>query len=211
MSRTLVPWLFLLAVVSAGCLDPTKSTVDPPLDYAQNLSDPDSLVRNLMVSYRQREAGPYANLLSADFQFRFLPEYFGEVSDGVWNRDEDVAATAALFGKIDEVYCDLSWEPGAPDSIRGEPVQRVDVTFTALHVDIDGGKNTLAVNGDRQEFFFLPGRQAMGEDPGRWYLFEWHDLGDPERRGAVKPSSWSEIKLLGVPSVGVFDGGFFGR
>ena len=194
---TRVPFLVGVVLVGGWCLTGCSDDVtgtDPDPDF-RPLAHPDSVMRDFVLSYRRREIGPYARLLSTDFRFHFLPADAPDIPDGEWNRDQDSTGTYRLFNDVEvvRITLDLQWSDPVPDTLRGVSVQRVETTVTDLRVDIDGGNTTLQVRGDLQRFYFVQGREAMGESPDRWYLFDWQDWGAQDRR-LEGGTGWSSIK-----------------
>jgi len=204
-----------LAVIAAGCIfsPKTEDVVVDNGEYSKSLGHPDSLINDLQVAYRRREIGPYAKLLGNEFIFHFLPADAEEIPDGKWNKDQDSTGTFNLFNDVDvtRITISLQWYAPKADTLLGEPVQLVEVSFTDLKVDIDGGNTTLQVNGDRQLFAFQKGDQP-GEDPDRWYFVDWEDQGslgsgkpgpvnllslrDRIRQGGVVPVTVSELNAF---------------
>jgi len=178
-------------------IDPVPEPPNPA--YANTLSHPDSLINNLQLSYARREIQPYTNLLSSDFQFHFSPQDADGIPDGIWNRAADSTGTANLFSSIavTKITLNLAWFPPAPDQLRGETVQFVEVIFTDLKVDLFGGSATRQVSGDRQLFYFIQGRESRGEDPARLYLFDWTDLGSSDGIPTEEATTWGRIKKDG--------------
>jgi len=208
-----------LGIVVAGCI--FKPPIDPnptPVEvYSINHNHPDSLIKDLQISYRRKDIDAYARLLGREYIFHFLPADAGEIPDGEWNKDEDSTGTYGLFHSTDVFDIRIALETSAPVEalLRGETVQRVDVTYTDLQVDIDGGNTTLQVNGDRQLFYFQRGEEADGEDTTQYYFVDWEDQGSGDRKpsperarelsrriaqGGKVPVTLSEMRaLLGAP------------
>ena len=177
----------LILATGVGCYD----IVPPPPPFtnlSEDLGHPDSLINDLQVSYRRREINPYANLLAPEFIFVFQEDDAVGLPVGFWNKDEDSTGTASLFDAVQvvDIRITLNWfdpEPAVTTAL--EDAQRVAV-ITNLDVDIDGGATTLRVPGDQQHFYFRPGKEDRGEDPNRWFLSEWRDLGNAGGAGAPR-------------------------
>jgi len=215
MNRTLFLVLVgtALAVMAAGCIfsPKTEEVVIDLGEYSKALTHPDSLINDLEVSYQRREIVHYAPLLGNEFIFHFLPKDAPDIPNGEWNRDQDSTGTYRLFNDatVVGIAIALKWFAPVSDTIQGEAVQRVEVSYTDLKVDINGGETTLQVQGDRQNFYFQQGDQ-LGEDPDRWYIVDWEDLGTadgkPSRErqslgsriqaGGVIPVSLSELRAF---------------
>jgi hypothetical protein len=178
------------ALLASGCIfKPKPDPPEPPRNlYSESLIHPDSLITDLQVSYRRREIDPYANLLAPEFIFVFQEGDATEIPEGFWNKDEDSTGTRSLFESIQvvDVRISLNWFPGeSAVTSNNEPALRIAV-ITNLDVDVDGGATTLRVPGDQQHFYFRQGREENGEDPTRWYISEWRDLGNAGGTGAPR-------------------------
>jgi hypothetical protein len=196
--------LALGSVLLFGCGD--DATRPPESPYSDALTHPDSLINDLMASYREREIEPYANLLARDFKFVFQQDdVTPDIPLGYWNATEDSTGTRHLLEStyVTDIRVALTWPAPVDTTLDGEPVQRVVATVTILDVDQSDGV-TLRIVGDRQLFYFRPGRPEFGEDAGRLYLVQWEDLGRwggigkggsaAEGPQAVGSGSWGEIK-----------------
>jgi hypothetical protein len=193
------PWLLGLVapllVLVVSCNDET--VVAPPVD-SHDFSTPEGVVEALQVSYRTRDLALYAELLAADFNFRFQPldqTLYGEY----WTAEQDTTGTGALFRTpmVSTIRVDLSHGPTEDPGEAGfdSDVRKLRMTGVQLEVDQFDGI-TFHVT-DLQDMFFRPGRESLGEDPTRWYLLEWRDLpSTASPRPLVQSITWGVIKLL---------------
>jgi hypothetical protein len=178
---------FLAVLTTAAgftaCSDDPAKPDDSGPTYSESLAHPEDVLNDLVVSYRRREIDPYANLLAPEFIFVFQEDDATGIPEAFWTASEDSAGTASLFGCIVDIRLEMEWfEPADATTTGGEPALRV-AAIANLDVDIDDA-TTLRVSGTLQHFFFRPGKVENGEDPDRWFLSEWRDLGDAGSAGA---------------------------
>jgi len=185
-----------LLLASLACNDKETNPVVLP-----DLSTPQAVFEALQQAYRTRDVALYRELLAPEFAFRFRPEDAAELESDTWTREDDLLGTEALFRspEVREIDIELvALEATQPSEVQfAEDVQMIRVTRTALTVL--ESRDAFFVF-DQQDFFFRPGREADGEDSGRWYLLEWRDLapsgsGDTHDRLPVLGITWGSLKL----------------
>jgi len=185
-----------LLLVSLACNDKETNPVVLP-----DLSSPQAVFEALQEAYRTRDTALYQELLAPEFTFRFQPVDAAELETDTWTREDDLLGTEALFRSPDVRKIDIelvALEATQPSEVQfAEDVQMIRVTQTALTV-LESRDAFLVY--DQQDFFFRPGHEADGEDPGRWYLLEWRDLApsgsaDIRDRLPVRGITWGSLKL----------------
>ena len=211
MKRFLQFAIFMAVTVTFlhGCLfKPDKvDPVENKGDYKE-LTSPENVLNNLIVSYQRREIEPYAKLLSRDYIFKFQPgDEPRDLDRGYWTFEEDSTGTNGLFSTplVSKIEINLTY--GAADTATEEEMpegtMKIRVNPTNLTVDQTDGV-TQVVDGDIQDMFF---RRGTGADSTRWYLFEWRDIpggggvGAPGRREPqtledgrkVRHVTWGEL------------------
>jgi len=207
------PLVGLAALTLAGCIfsPKTEEPAAPRNEYAA-LTAPESLVVNLQVSYRRKDIKKYAELLATDFEFKF--QEVDQTENGVsWTRDQDSTGTDGLFRTplVSTISIQLTHLPAEDPSELGfdDDVKKIRINFVQLEVEQTDGTTLLVT--DLQDMYFRPGREALGEDPDRWYLLEWRDLspGPAAPRvtplgagvgttaaedGSTRPTSWGALR-----------------
>ena len=161
---------------------------------------PESLITNLQLSYRQREIKEYAKLLAPEFIFKFQPADANQIGTQFWTRDQDSTGTGALLTTPEVSEIRLNLVLGARDGSidASAPVDSLKIRVIATDLQVDQKDGTTWVATDQQDFFFRQGKAANGEDPTRWFIYEWDDLptlGAPGLR-AGGGTTWGEIKTL---------------
>lgn len=179
---------------SSGPMEPDDGSENYSLDYTQI----ENLLADLEQAWIRREIDRYADLLSEDFVFVFQEDDADGIPNGYWNKSEDVLGVGRIFNssQVTAIRSDLTWgqpQDGETTKINEELATRLIVFDTFLDVDLDGGETTLRIDGDVQWFYCQMGDENQGEDPSRWYIVEWQDLGSTTL-AAVEPSSWGRLK-----------------
>lgn len=180
MKRFLQFSMFLVVAVAFlhGCLfkpDKVPGTNNKG-DYKE-LTSPENVLNNLIVSYQRREIEPYAKLFSRDYIYKFQPgDEPRDLDRGYWTFEEDSTGTNALFTtpKVSKIEINLTYGPAdtATEQDMPEGTMKIRVNPTNLTVEEYSG-TTWVVDGDIQDMFF---RRGTGADSTRWYLFEWRDI-----------------------------------
>ena len=177
---------------------------------------PGSVIDSLQSAYRTRDIRSYAEILAADFAFRFDPETRPEGIPENWTRFPDSTATSHLFSAIDvaNIEISLTYGDAVEDDAPGhERWRRIRVTYTDLKIGLPivVGR-TISVSGDAQDFYmrrgYTPG-DTLDDSPTakQWFLVEWHDLGRLSGQLGVRTPvaasapatfaySWSQVKAL---------------
>ncbi len=200
----------ILAAGLAGCGDDGTTNAGPcdktSAGYLPCNDSPEAVLNNLIVSYQRREIDEYAELLDPEFRFYFqdgdAPPSLGR---DYWTAAEDSAATHGLFAadNLSEMSVSLTFGDATTGTVVRSPDPFMWIRTTAMKLvwDFRSG-TTYLITGDVEDFFF---REGTGEDAGRWYLYEWHDLsgfgstdgpGDGVRRGATAAATWGGMKSL---------------
>ena len=197
LARLVPLGLLLVLGLVTGCGDDTTGP-EGPGPYPLDLSEPDSLMQQLLWSYKNREIDPYRELLAQDFVFRFQPGYVGPLGDSL-DGTLDAIATATMFASSDvvDVRLAMTWLPPTDEMWDGEPAKRIVLSDMLLDVE-QSNHVTLRVYGQTQHFYFRPGKAEFGENTGRYYLVGWQDVGSGgfARLGAaVEESTWGSIKV----------------
>lgn len=178
------------------CGDPPPP---PPAIYYSELTSPENLVANLQVAYRRREIGKYAELLSSDFRFLFGPMDQGESGTvESWTAEQDSTGTDALFRTplVSSIRIELlPGDSGEPTEL-GHPPDAVRIQLSHVRLEVDQVDGTTFLVTQPQDLYFRPGREALGEDPARWYLLEWRELPLPAapKPGGVRNTTWAVLK-----------------
>lgn len=186
--RVAVALALVGAVWTAGCIfSPEKGGPgNPARAYSEDLSHPDSLLNDLQASYERKEIEPYANLLASEFKFLFQTEdVTPDIPLGFWNRDEDSTGTRNLFEAPDVLKMEIDLLKVDEDTdyiLEGNVVTRIIVQTTLSVPTV--GDITYFVNGDQHYFYFREGAEEDGEDPERWYIVQWEDIGQGGSVGA---------------------------
>ena len=174
--------LLFSAVLAGGCIfSPSKT--DPVVQTGEYKppTSPENVINNLQVSYRRKEVDRYAPLLRHDFIFVFQPDDAQEIGTDFWTRDEDSTGTENLFTAQDirDIRIDLTHGPAQPPTEEGFPDGTMWIRISPTDLEVDQLPDiVLTVEGDIQDFYFLPGNPDQGEDPNHWYILEWRDKGD---------------------------------
>lgn len=168
--------------------------------YLGDYSVIENLVEDLQTSWVRREVDRYADLLSEDFVFVFQEDDADGFPEGYWNKGDDVLAVKRIFESPQVTAIRMQLTYGQPvanqtTKIHDENATLITVTNTFLDVDLDGGETTLRVHGDTQLFFFQMGDEAQGEDPSRWYLVEWQDLGR-NTLAVAEAKTWGGLRRI---------------
>ncbi|NNF08567.1 MAG: hypothetical protein HKN21_17530 [Candidatus Eisenbacteria bacterium] len=189
----------VLTFIFLSCSPSSEPAMEEESPYLGDYSVIENLLEDLQTSWIRREIDRYADLLSEDFVFVFQEDDADGIPDGYWNKDEDVLAVKRIFDspQVTAIRTQLAYgqpEDNQTTKIREENATLITVTNTFLDVDLDGGETTLRVQGDTQLFFFQMGDEAQGEDPSRWYIVEWQDLGS-NTLAVVETTTWGGIKF----------------
>lgn len=170
-----------------------------PADRVRDYSVPDSVLAALVDAYNTRDCDLYAELLGYDFTFVFQEvDVTWEIPSGTWNMTEDSTGTCRLFSSadVDEIRLAMTWEPPVAMTVDGKSALLLAATVGILDVDERNGV-TLRLVGDRQDFYLRLGEADHGEDPARYYLMRWEDLGHSGfGKPGVEPTTWGEIKSM---------------
>ena len=183
MKRTLRNVLFLgVAVLSLkGCIFTTDPEPPEPPDtgtYAQPTA-PESLINNLQVSYRRREIQEYAKILAPEFIFKFQPVDQGTIGKEFWTHDEDSVGTEALLEApvVQEIVISLLFSGRDTTwNTPGTPVDTLKIRILTTDLQVNQTDDISWVVTDQQDMFFRSGKPENGEDPTRWFLYEWDDI-----------------------------------
>jgi len=192
-------FLVLLAGSFAGCDEDTVSPPPPPLSPYSSPTEPESLITNLQISYRQREIEEYAKLLAPEFIFRFQSIDVDDIGTEFWTRDQDSTGTRALLTTPEVSDIRLSLIHGARDLTVDStpPVDSLKIRIITTDLQVDQTDGTTWLVQDQQDFYFRQGKAANGEDPTHWFIYEWQDLpslGAP--RFEVRGTTWGQMKNI---------------
>ena len=171
--------------------------------YPVSLDDPDSLLLQMQVAHARREIDRYAELLAHDFVFRFQEGDITPELGPSLTFEQDSLTTRNMFAspEVTDIRLSLTGAPAASALWEGEEMQRVVLVDMLLEVDLSNGV-TLRVAGQTQHYYFQWGRPERGEDPGRYYLRAWRDIGGASAPGsglaepasaAVSPVTWGGV------------------
>ena len=199
MKRMII--LLAVALFLPGCGDTSTAPVNSDKYYESDLSIPENLLKNLVTSYERREIDQYSKLLAQDFTFKFQPGPGADTFPDGLSLAQDVLFTGNMFKSDDVVEIRLGMIWGLPhDQIwLGEQVSRIQLID--LHLDVEKtGSLILRVVGDPQDFYFRLGKETLGEDPSRYYIVGWQDVGSPSAPAGLSPAvesiTWGSIKRL---------------
>src|SRR5262245_55532994 len=193
MKRILRNVLLLGVAVLSGCIfSPTKVTTPPTKSPYSSPTAPESLITNLMASYRNREIEHYAEILGPDFIFRFQPIDADDIGSPFWTRDQDSTGTRALFNspdvsdiRIDLIFGDRDTAINEP----GTPLDSLKIRIITSDLQVDQTDGTTWLVQDQQDMFFRKGIEANGENPDYWWLYEWDDLPSLNTAPGMRPLS----------------------
>ena len=183
-SRVFLP-IIAVAVLATGCLfspdEEAPIVVEP---YPENLSHPDSVMKQFIASYVRRDIENYATLLSRRFEFHFTE---GDATDPTnpfgaeltFEQDSLVANNIFNAQEVLLIRLDMTWSPTTEELWEGELSDRAVLTSLQLDLEQSDG-NILRVLNNTQHFYFQLGREEDGEDPTRYYIRAWRDIGAPQ-------------------------------
>ena len=188
-----------IAAFTIGCDD--EEPIGPPnLPEYEPLTSPENLIVNLQGSYVRREIEQYARLLAPEFRFQFQPIDQTEIGKESWNRDEDSVGTRALLTTplVAEIRIHLAH--GGRDSTLDQtpPADSVRIRIYTTDLQIEQTNEISWVVSDQQDTFFRKGITTNGENPTRWFMYEWHDLPSlrsPRPAGGAG-TTWGRVKNL---------------
>jgi hypothetical protein len=204
-ARYLYPLILIPFVWGCDADAPAPPDPSDPATYHQPTA-PESLLANLQTVYKRRDFSHYMELLAPEFVFRFEPLDAADLGTPFWTRDQDSTGTKALLTTNEVSSIRLYLTFGSPDTsinTPGTPVDssRVRIIITDLQVDQTDGVTWVVT--DQQEFYFRKGRAAEGQNPERWFIYEWEDL-PTLLMGAthptpVAPITWGKLKTRYLP------------
>jgi len=180
MKRTLCNVLFLGVACLTGCIfTPEKKIVPPVRGVYSEPTAPESLITNLQVSYRNREVDHYAQILAPEFIFKFQPLDANDIGSDFWTRDQDSTGTRALLTAtlVSDIKITLLY--GARDTtinFPGTPLDSLKIRIINTELEVDQTDGITWLVTDQQDMFFRAGIEANGENPARWFLYEWDDI-----------------------------------
>ena len=209
-----------LVAALAGCSDdlkplpPEPSVGTPPVTPPGTPPEttavaPETVVRDLVSSWNDRDVSRYAGLFTADYEFVFAPSDTSSSHDRFGRGEEltfaqhlfvgggvEPPATAILFVINPVLVAAPDSRPGKDPTVHREIATGFDLTVTTaerLH-HFSGTARFFVVRGDSA---------GSGADANRWYVERWVDgsVPGPLPAGiqAGRPRTIGDLKLLYLP------------
>lgn len=195
------PAPFILALGLAACSADSPTEPPPATNYLE-LTAPENLVHNLQVAYRLLEIDRYRELLTGDFEFRLTEQDVRWYERDHMTYEEDSQGTGSLFGAVDVLRIEIDLPHTGPTEATelDIPAGSMKIRVPNTRLEVHAVDETTYLITTRQEFFFREGDEAKGEDPQRWYLFQWREHSESTRAvrvegapGAATPVPVSEL------------------
>lgn len=213
IARAALP-LMMLALVLGSC----SKTVAPQPAMPPAANSPVHALERLTWSWNHRDAGVYAGLLTADFEFvSSSSDSTGSVGD-LWTRESEVfvvgrmfdaAPSFAHFAHLDQLSVALGRRGSdLPDPRPGKDprVHRMVVVSMTVAANGNVGLGDESLLADAPSAFYLvrgdsavipPDQLAAGVQPdaNRWWIERWEDQGMPVRGSGATPRRLSLVDL----------------
>ena len=164
--RLIVPSIFFLLILIAGCLNPFAPAFDEsPGSRSSILGDQttiEGVFQNFKYSYSFRDTTIYSQLLERDFTFVYRD--YDRGFDVSWGRDEDMRTTYGLFQNVQNL--DLVWNniiSFSGDSLKSNVTRGFNLTVTYNPNDIDRVAGYVNLTMERS---------GLG---GIWKISRWRD------------------------------------
>ncbi len=172
--------LVALAAVVSGCEDDV-GVESPPEAEIPFPSSPEKVFEALIAIYNneslpfEERLGAYSDLFASD-EHGSLPQYtYRFPPDSVWTRDQELEAHRVLFelqsrgdhARVLDLQMDYS--SAAEGTMNGHVEVLVEHIFLAMHFWPDD--DILVLYNTSARFVLAPLND-------RWYIVEWHDVGD---------------------------------
>ncbi len=217
-----------LAILLAGCgggfrpatfLSP-RQVADQQLFASFRPATPAAAAQLLAYCYSNEDAGRYALLLPADFQFAFeVSDTFGDpFVNRSFTRDQELTCVYHMFvqgSPLEPPARSINVALGTP-TVSDDPrpgrdpgwhqVVRAPVTMTMdtgdMQFYVTGGVRFFVVRGDSAQIPADLALRGMTRDPGRWWVERWEDqtgLSYPAPGTRPLPArsvTWGSVKAL---------------
>jgi len=191
--KKIASYFIFLGLLVSGCTNPfSLRTPEPPiLDSGQNVlnlqSDPDSLLKKMIVAFKERNSTYYLETLASPETtgrtFVFVPEKSESYRFSGWNRTEEGNYFFNLINQPD--LKGLTLRLFNPESWRQAPTS-VDTLSTNISYEIVVQKIT-----HTERYVGRAAFTVIRNSFSQWYIWRWEDF---KLRDEQTENTWSTLK-----------------
>ena len=139
----------------------------------------------------------YAELLAPEFLFQLEPANANEIGTQFLTRDQDSTGTRALLTttQVSDIHINLIYGNRDSSVNVSPPVDSLKVRIITTDLQINEADTLIWVVNNQQDLFFRRGKEERGEDPSRWFIYEWDELPALSSPGGrVELTTWAKLK-----------------